>query len=134
MLPRLLTRYSAFTKHICCRPAYIFTYSVNPLARAPTTSTEHMLVLATHFPAQIPKLISYQLLIVQHAKKFQYPAWLQYDMEYQQWAAANKHKAWSQIHPQLYAYAFTSKPGALSARWTAATTDLTVSTLTLPCC
>lgn len=74
----------------------------------------YMLVLASHSPAHALELISYQLLIVQHSKKFQYPSWLQYDTEFRQWAAANKCKTWSQIHPQIYAYAFTAQGKASS--------------------
>lgn len=68
----------------------------------------YMLALAPHFPDQLTELIAYQLLIVQHARKFEYPSWLHYDTDFRQWAAANHYTTWSQIHPQFYAYAFTA--------------------------
>ena len=69
----------------------------------------YMLVLSAHHPSSTSELIAYQLLIVQHSKKFEYPSWLQYDIEFRQWAAANQYTKWSQIHPQFYAYAFTAR-------------------------
>ena len=68
----------------------------------------YMLVLSSHHPSSTSELIAYQLLIVQHSKKFEYPLWLQYDIEFRQWAAANQYTKWSQIHLQFYAYAFTT--------------------------
>ena len=64
----------------------------------------YMLALASSFPEQLPEVIAYQILIVQHRHKFEYPSWLRYDIEFQQWSA---HK-WCHIHPQFYAFAFTA--------------------------
>lgn len=71
-----------------------------------------MLVLSSHHPSLTSELIAYQLLIVQHSKKFEYPSWLQYDIEFRQWAAASRFTKWSHIHPQFYAYAFTARSKA----------------------
>ena len=68
-----------------------------------------MLVLASSFPEQLPELIAYQLLIVQHSCRFQYPSWLRYDIEFRQWSAQNNFVKWSQIHPQFYAFAFSAQ-------------------------
>ncbi len=68
----------------------------------------YMLILASKHPDHLPELIAYQLLIVQHARKFEYPSWLHYDTDFRQWAAANNYRKWSEIHPQFYAYAFTA--------------------------
>lgn len=68
----------------------------------------YMLILLTKYPDQVTELIAYQLLIVQHSRKFEYPSWLHYDIDFRQWAAATKCTSWSQIHPQLYAFAFTA--------------------------
>ena len=69
----------------------------------------YMLVLGSSSPHLLPDLIAYQLLIVQHSKKFEYPSWLRYDVDFRQWAAANNCHTWSQIHPQFYAFAFTAQ-------------------------
>ena len=69
----------------------------------------YILVLASSFPEQLTELIAYQLLIVQHSRRFDYPSWLRYDIEFRQWAAQNKFYQWSQIHPQYYAFAFTAQ-------------------------
>lgn len=68
----------------------------------------YILALAPKYPDMLPELTAYQLLIVQHSRRFEYPSWLRYDMEFRQWAAINNCRQWSQIHPQLYAYAFTA--------------------------
>ena len=49
----------------------------------------YMLVLGSAYPDQLPELIAYQLLIVQHSIKFEYPSWLRYDVDFRQWAASN---------------------------------------------
>ncbi len=69
----------------------------------------YTLILGSAFPNQLPELIAYQLLIVQHSIKFQYPSWLRYDVDFRQWAASNGFHSWSQIHPQFYAFAFTAQ-------------------------
>ena len=74
----------------------------------------YFLAMASHFKEMVPELIAYQLCIVQHSKRFEYPSWLHYDVEFRQWAAATKFMQWSQIHPQFYAFAFTSQGRASS--------------------
>ena len=69
----------------------------------------YMLVLGSAFPDQLLELIAYQLLIVQHSKRFEYPSWLRYDVEFRQWAGLSHFHNWSQIHPQFYALAFTAQ-------------------------
>ena len=88
-----------------------------------------MLILASRYPEQAQELMSYQLFIVRHCRKFEYPSWLQYDTEYRQWAAANNSRNWSQIQPQICAYTHLQlmarhPPGAPSARWMGGTTPL----------
>ena len=52
----------------------------------------YKLVLTSHHPSSTSEIIAYQLLIVQHSKKFEYPSWSQYyDIEFHQWGAANQH-------------------------------------------
>lgn len=75
--------------------------------------------MTSQFKDMVPELIAYQLVIVQHSKRFEYPSWLHYDI---QWGAATKFTQWSQIHPQFYAFTFT---GALpGARWMGGTSPL----------
>ncbi len=62
--------------------------------------------MTSQFKVMIPELIAYQLVIVQHSKRFEYPSWLHYDI---QWGAATKFTQWSQIHPQFDAFAFTAQ-------------------------
>ena len=45
----------------------------------------YKLVLSSHHPSSTSEIIAYQLLIVQHSKKFEYPSWSQYDIEFHQW-------------------------------------------------
>ncbi len=68
----------------------------------------YVLILISKYPDQVTELIAYQLMIVQHGRKFEYLSWLHYDTDFRQWAAANNHTTWLQIHPQLYAFAFTT--------------------------
>ena len=41
-----------------------------------------MLVLGSQFPEALPDLVSFELLIVKHSKRFRYPSWVFYDVEY----------------------------------------------------
>ena len=41
----------------------------------------YMLVFSSQYPNWTSELISYQLFIVQHSKKFEYPLWLQHDTD-----------------------------------------------------
>ena len=51
----------------------------------------YKLVLSSHHPSSTSEIIAYQLLIVQHSKKFEYPSWSQCDIEFHQWGAANQY-------------------------------------------
>ena len=77
--------------------------------------TTYLLVLSSRFPETLRDLISYQLFIVKHSKRFRYPSWLFYDVEYRKWAAVNHIKNWSITNPELYSLAFTGQ--ALAINW-----------------
>ena len=51
----------------------------------------YKLVLSSHHPSSTSEIIAYQLLIVQHSKKFEYLSWSQYEIEFHQWGADNQH-------------------------------------------
>ena len=70
--------------------------------------------LSSKHPHALPKLISYQLFIVNAAKKFRYPSWLYYDTEFRKWAAATQCQEWSGINTRLYALAFTGQGNPVS--------------------
>ena len=101
-------------------------------ARSPTSQHgwKSMLVLGSQFPEALPDLVSFELLIVKHSKRFRYPSWVFYDVEYRKWVAKHHIRNWSTTNPELYSIAFTGK--AL-AKWKEATTHLIVhSSCSLP--
>ena len=77
--------------------------------------TTYLLALSSRFPEMLRDLITYQLFIVKHSKRFKYPSWLFYDEEYRKWAAANNIRNWSITNSELYSLAFTGQ--ALAIKW-----------------
>ena len=75
----------------------------------------NLLALSSRFPETLRDLITYQLFIVKHSKRFKYPSWLFYDVEYRKWAAANNIRNWSITNSELYSLAFTGQ--ALAINW-----------------
>ena len=75
----------------------------------------YVLALSKKFPEALPNLVSYQLFIVKHSKRFRYPSWLFYDVEYRKWAAVNRIRNWSSTNSELYSLAFTGQ--AVGINW-----------------
>ena len=62
----------------------------------------YVLVLGSQFPEALLDLVSYELFIVKHSKRFRYPSWLFYDVEYRKWAAIHHIRNWSTTNPEVY--------------------------------
>ena len=75
----------------------------------------YVLVLGSQFPETLPDLVSSELFIVKHSKRFRYPSRLLYDVEYRKWAAIHHIRNRSTTNSELYSLAFTGQ--ALAINW-----------------
>lgn len=93
--------------HTAVRSNRSLTYSSYSLPES--RSTAHTAHIGVSLPRPPTELIAYQLIIVQHSRKFEYPSRLRYDIDFLQWVALNWYHTWSQIHPQFYSFTSTTQ-------------------------
>ena len=69
----------------------------------------YMAAMAQKFPAEIPEMLAYQLVIIQASQQYDGNYWRAYDTHFRVNAATSGNRLWSRIDPNLYTRFFTGR-------------------------